>query len=88
MLYEYLLISVVIACGYWGWFFVRQRPHGTATFGLMQIGAAATVTSVDYAITPGGGSGTLPPAFNAVNGQAPVTAPGTAAAYNIMLTWH
>ena len=55
---------------------------------LMQIGAAATVTSVDYAITPGGGSGTLPSAFNAVNGQATVTAPGTAGSYNIALTWH
>ena len=55
---------------------------------LMQIGAAATVTSVDYAITPGGGSGTLAPAFNAVNGQATVTAPGTVGSYTITLTWH
>ncbi len=55
---------------------------------LMQIGAAATVTSVDYAITPGGGSGTLAPAFNAVNGQATVTAPGTVGSYNMTLTWH
>ena len=55
---------------------------------LMQIGAAATVTSVDYSITPGGGTGTLPQAFNAVNGQATVTAPGTAGSYNITLTWH
>ena len=55
---------------------------------LMQIGAAATVTSVDYAITPGGGSGTLGSAFNAVNGQATVAAPGTAGSYNMTLTWH
>ncbi len=41
MLYEYALISVVIACGYWGWFFVRRQPTGTPTFGLMQLGAAA-----------------------------------------------
>jgi rhomboid protease GluP len=41
VIYELALISVVIGAGYWGWFFVRQRPHGTATFGLMQIGAAA-----------------------------------------------
>ena len=41
MTYELLLISVVIGAGYWGVFFVRQRPHGTATFGLMQLAAAA-----------------------------------------------
>ena len=40
MLYEYLLISVVIACGYWGWFFVRRRPTGTPMFGIMQLVAA------------------------------------------------
>src|SRR5689334_25446826 len=40
MLYEYLLISVVIACGYWGWFFVRRRPTGTPMFGIMQLAAA------------------------------------------------
>ncbi|HLL25611.1 MAG TPA: hypothetical protein VK427_25920, partial [Kofleriaceae bacterium] len=41
MFYEYALISVIIASGYWGVFFLRRRPNGTATFGLMQIGAAA-----------------------------------------------
>jgi rhomboid protease GluP len=41
MVYELLLISVVIVAGYWGWFFVRQRPNGTATFGIMQLAAAA-----------------------------------------------
>nr|MBA3397704.1 hypothetical protein [Deltaproteobacteria bacterium] len=41
MFYEYALISVVIACGYWGIYFVRRQPHGTMTFGLMQLGAAA-----------------------------------------------
>jgi len=40
MLYELVLISVVIGAGYWGWFFVRLRPHGTATFGAMQLTAA------------------------------------------------
>jgi membrane associated rhomboid family serine protease/tetratricopeptide (TPR) repeat protein len=39
--YELALISVVIGAGYWGAFFVRKRPHGTATFGLMQLAAAA-----------------------------------------------
>jgi membrane associated rhomboid family serine protease len=38
--YELVLISVVIGAGYWGVFFVRQRPHGTATFGIMQLAAA------------------------------------------------
>ncbi|MBA3819750.1 MAG: rhomboid family intramembrane serine protease, partial [Deltaproteobacteria bacterium] len=41
MFYEYALISVLIASGYWGSFFVRKQPHGTATFGLMQLAAAA-----------------------------------------------
>ena len=40
MTYELVLISVVIGAGYWGVFFVRQRPHGTATFGIMQLAAA------------------------------------------------
>ncbi len=40
MLYEYLLLSVVIACGYWGWFFVSRQPTGTPMFGVMQLGAA------------------------------------------------
>jgi membrane associated rhomboid family serine protease len=39
--YELALISVVVAAGYWGWFFTRRRPHGTATFGVMCIIAAA-----------------------------------------------
>ena len=41
MTYELALISVAIGSGYWGVFFVRQQPHGSATFGLMQLGAAA-----------------------------------------------
>jgi membrane associated rhomboid family serine protease len=40
MLYEYALISIVIASGYWGIFFVRRQPNGTPTFGLMQLGTA------------------------------------------------
>lgn len=41
MIYELGLISVVVGAGYWGWYFVRHRPYGTATFGLMQLAAAA-----------------------------------------------
>ena len=37
MTYELVLISVVMAGGYWGQFFVRTRPHGSATFGLMLL---------------------------------------------------
>lgn len=44
MLYEYALISVVIASGYWGYFFLRHQPHGTLTFGMMQLAAAALAT--------------------------------------------
>jgi len=40
MTYELALISVVVGAGYWGVFFLRQRPHGTATFGIMQLAAA------------------------------------------------
>ena len=40
MTYELVLISVVIGAGYWGVFFVRRQPHGSATFGLMQLAAA------------------------------------------------
>jgi membrane associated rhomboid family serine protease/tetratricopeptide (TPR) repeat protein len=38
--YELALISVVVGAGYWGAFFVRQQPHGTVTFGVMQLAAA------------------------------------------------
>nr|MBA2538821.1 rhomboid family intramembrane serine protease [Deltaproteobacteria bacterium] len=41
MFYEYALISVVIASGYWGYYFLRHQPHGTLTFGMMQLTAAA-----------------------------------------------
>jgi membrane associated rhomboid family serine protease len=41
MYYELALTSVIVAGAYWGWFFVRKQPHGTATFGLMQLAAAA-----------------------------------------------
>lgn len=40
MYYELGLISVVVAGGYWGLYFVRKQPHGTLTFGLMQLAAA------------------------------------------------
>jgi len=40
MYYELALISVVVAGAYWGQFFLRKQPHGTATFGLMQLAAA------------------------------------------------
>jgi membrane associated rhomboid family serine protease len=38
--YELALISVAVAGGYWGVWFVRRRPHGTATFGIMCLAAA------------------------------------------------
>ncbi len=41
MYYELALTSVIVAGAYWGWFFVRKQPHGTATFGVMQLAAAA-----------------------------------------------
>lgn len=41
MTYELALVSVLIGAGYWGVFFVRRRPHGTLTFGIMQLAAAA-----------------------------------------------
>jgi membrane associated rhomboid family serine protease len=41
MIYELALISILLGAGYWGVYFVRARPHGTATFGVMQLGAAA-----------------------------------------------
>ena len=41
MIYEAGLFLVMVAAGYWGWFFTRRRPHGTATFGVMQLAAAA-----------------------------------------------
>jgi len=40
MVYELALICVVIQAGYQGLTFVQQRPHGTATFGIMQLAAA------------------------------------------------
>ena len=40
MFYEYALISVIIASGYWGVFFLRRQPNGMPTFGLMQLAAA------------------------------------------------
>lgn len=40
MTYELALVAVVFGAGYWGVFFLRRRPHGTATFGLMQLAAA------------------------------------------------
>src|SRR5579862_7689869 len=38
MYYELALISIAIAAGYWGQFFVRQPT--LRTYGLMQLGAA------------------------------------------------
>ncbi|MBA3458278.1 MAG: rhomboid family intramembrane serine protease [Deltaproteobacteria bacterium] len=40
MYYELALISVIVAGAYWGQFFVRRQPHGTPTFGIMQLAAA------------------------------------------------
>src|SRR5256885_1018043 len=41
MYYQLALISVLVAGGYGGWFFVRRQPHGTPLFGLMQLTSAA-----------------------------------------------
>ncbi|CAN5911267.1 hypothetical protein BH11MYX2_BH11MYX2_19270 [soil metagenome] len=41
MHYELALISVVVAGTYWGWYFLVKQPHGTPTFGVMQLSAAA-----------------------------------------------
>jgi hypothetical protein len=41
VIYELGLFLVMVAAGYWGWYFTRHRPHGTATFGVMQLAAAA-----------------------------------------------
>ncbi len=40
MLYEYALISVLIASGYWGYYFVRHPPNDTPLFGAMQLATA------------------------------------------------
>jgi len=48
VIYELALISVAIGAGYWGWFFLRHRPHGTATFGAMQV-AAAVLAALGFA---------------------------------------
>lgn len=40
MYYELALISVVVAGAYWGWYFLSKQPHGTVTFGVMQLAAA------------------------------------------------
>src|SRR5262249_31713141 len=41
VVYELLLTAALIGAGYWGVFFVFRRPHGSATFGLMLLSAAA-----------------------------------------------
>lgn len=40
MIYELFLVSVAVGAGYLGVLSVRQRPHGTATFGIMLLAAA------------------------------------------------
>jgi PKD repeat protein len=55
---------------------------------LMQKASAATLNSVDYSITPSGGSGTLAGSFLVVNGTAPVTAPATVGNDTVTLTYH
>jgi membrane associated rhomboid family serine protease len=39
MYYELALISVLVAGGYWGWYFVRHAP--TRLYGILQLSAAA-----------------------------------------------
>ncbi len=55
---------------------------------LMQKASAATLNSVDYSLSPSGGSGTLAGSFLVVNGTAPVTAPSTVGNYTVTLTYH
>ena len=55
---------------------------------LMQKAAAATLNSVAWQITPGGGSGTLGASFLPVNGTAGVTAPATTGNYTLTLTYN
>src|SRR5687767_13214664 len=38
MYYELALISVLVAGGYWGWYFVRHAP--TRLYGILQLTAA------------------------------------------------
>ncbi len=40
MYYELALVSVAVAAAYWGVFFLRRKPNGSSTFGLMQLAAA------------------------------------------------
>jgi membrane associated rhomboid family serine protease len=40
MLFELALLSVAIPAGYWGAVYLRRRPFGTATFGVMLLATA------------------------------------------------
>lgn len=40
MLFELALLSVAIPAGYWGAVYLRRRPFGTATFGIMLLTTA------------------------------------------------
>jgi len=62
---------------------------GTLTLkNLMQKSAAATLNSVGWAVTSGGGSGTLAGTFLPVNGTATVAAPGSTGNYTLTLTYN
>ncbi len=54
----------------------------------MQKAAAATLNSVTWQITPGGGSGTLGASFHPVNGTSRVTAPAAVGSYTLTLTYN
>ena len=55
---------------------------------LMQKAAAATLNSVTYAISSGGGSGTLAAGFLPVNGTTTITAPDSTGTYTLTLTFN
>ncbi len=52
-MYELLLTSVAIAGIYWGQFFLRRRPHGTLTFGGMQVASAVLALCGVWALHDG-----------------------------------
>ena len=67
---------------------LNERPSITLS-NLMQKATAATLNSRSYAITPGGGGGTLPVHRSiAANGSAAVPAPEQAGQYTMTVTWN
>ncbi|HEY4241271.1 MAG TPA: rhomboid family intramembrane serine protease [Kofleriaceae bacterium] len=48
------LVAVAVGAGYWGQHFLRTRPHGTPTFGIMLLGAAVLCAAGMYGRHGGG----------------------------------